>query len=227
MCKILGQVLFGIQKCLQSDTCVLSCFSCVWLLVTLWTVALQAPLSMGFPRQEYWSGLPFSSLGNLPDPGIEQCLLCLLHWQAGSLSLVPPGKPIWHIADCIKHYNKAIIKLPWEYGEGKIEIRIMERRSLNREFELDLNELVGLIGVFKNKMHLSWVQKISMTASLIQFYCCLAHFESFSLNPVICEAFLVHLWAFPNITLSLTSFPRAGNLRIQWKLKMVWEWECW
>ena len=86
MCKILGQVLFGIQKCLQSDTCVLSCFSCVWLLVTLWTVALQAPLSMGFPRQEYWSGLPFSSLGDLPDPGIEQCLLCLLHWQAGSLS---------------------------------------------------------------------------------------------------------------------------------------------
>ena len=51
----------------------------------------------------------------------------------------------------------------------------MERRSLNREFELDLKELVGLIGVFKNKMHLSWVQKISMTASLIQLYCYLAH----------------------------------------------------
>ena len=49
--------------------------------------------------------------------------------------------------------------MPWEYGEGKIEIRIMERRSLNWEFELDLKELVGLIGVFKNKMHLSWVQR--------------------------------------------------------------------
>ena len=36
-----------------------------------WTVACQAPLSMGFPRQEYWSGLPFSSPGDLPDPGIE------------------------------------------------------------------------------------------------------------------------------------------------------------
>ena len=36
-----------------------------------WTVASQAPLSMGFPRQEYWSGLPFPSLGNLPNPGIE------------------------------------------------------------------------------------------------------------------------------------------------------------
>ena len=36
-----------------------------------WTVAHQAPLSMGFPRQEYWSELPFHSLGDLPDPGIE------------------------------------------------------------------------------------------------------------------------------------------------------------
>ena len=40
-------------------TWVLSCFRCVWLFVTLWTVACQAPLSMGFSRQEYWSGLPF------------------------------------------------------------------------------------------------------------------------------------------------------------------------
>jgi len=40
-------------------------------LMTPWTVACQAPLSMGFSRQEYWSGLPFPSLGDLPDPGIE------------------------------------------------------------------------------------------------------------------------------------------------------------
>ena len=39
-------------------------------LVTPWTVAHQAPLSVGFPRQEYWSGLPFLSPGDLPDPGI-------------------------------------------------------------------------------------------------------------------------------------------------------------
>ena len=38
---------------------------------TPWTVACQAPLSMGFPRQEYWSGLPFHSPGDIPDPGIE------------------------------------------------------------------------------------------------------------------------------------------------------------
>ena len=40
-------------------------------LETSWTVACQAPLSMGFSRQEYWSGLPFPSPGNLPDPGIK------------------------------------------------------------------------------------------------------------------------------------------------------------
>ena len=39
--------------------------------MTPWSVAFQAPLSMGFPRQEYWSGLPFSSLGDLPDPRME------------------------------------------------------------------------------------------------------------------------------------------------------------
>ena len=51
--------------------CVLSLFSRVQLFVTPWTVAPQAPLSMGFPRQEYWSRLPFPSPGDLPDPGIE------------------------------------------------------------------------------------------------------------------------------------------------------------
>ena len=43
----------------------------VQLFVTPWTVAHQVPLTMGFPRQEYWSGLPFPSPGNFPDPGIE------------------------------------------------------------------------------------------------------------------------------------------------------------
>ena len=45
--------------------------SCIWLFVTPWTVARQAPPSMEFSRQEYWSGLSFPSPGDLPDPGIE------------------------------------------------------------------------------------------------------------------------------------------------------------
>ena len=48
-----------------------SLLSCVHLFATLWTIAYQAPLSMGFSRQECWSGLPFTSPGDLPEPGIE------------------------------------------------------------------------------------------------------------------------------------------------------------
>ena len=48
-----------------------SVLSCVWFFATPWTIAHQAPLSMGFPRQEYWRGLPFPPLGDLPDPRIE------------------------------------------------------------------------------------------------------------------------------------------------------------
>ena len=73
--------------------CVLSHFSRVWHFATLWIVACQAPLSMGFSRQEYWSGLPCPPPGALPHSGIEPRILCLLHWQAGSLPLAPPGKP--------------------------------------------------------------------------------------------------------------------------------------
>ena len=57
--------------------CVLSHFSCVQLLVMLWTVAYQASPSMGFSRQEYWSGVPFPSPGDLPNPGIETGSLAL------------------------------------------------------------------------------------------------------------------------------------------------------
>ena len=71
----------------------LSCFSRVQLFVTLWTVAHQTLLSMGYSRQEHWSGLPCPPPGDLPNPGIESASLCLLHWQAGSLPLAPPGKP--------------------------------------------------------------------------------------------------------------------------------------
>ena len=61
--------------------------------VTSWTAAHQAPLSVGFSRQEYWSGFPFSSPGDLPDPGIESHLLHLLHWQADSFPVYHLGNP--------------------------------------------------------------------------------------------------------------------------------------
>ena len=64
-------------------------FSRVRLFATPWTVAHQAPPSMGFSMQEYWSGLPFPSPGGLPDPGIEPGSPAS---QADALPSEPPGK---------------------------------------------------------------------------------------------------------------------------------------
>ena len=64
--------------------------SCVRLFSSPWTVAYQAPPSMGFSRQECWSGLPFPSPGDLPDPGIEPGSPAL---QADTSPSEPPGKP--------------------------------------------------------------------------------------------------------------------------------------
>ena len=69
--------------------CVYLSHSVIHLFVTSWTVAHQAPLSMGFSRQEYCNELPFPSPGDLPDPGIEPGSPTL---QADSLPSEPPGK---------------------------------------------------------------------------------------------------------------------------------------
>ena len=76
--------------------------------VTPWTLASQAPLSVGFSRQEYWSGLPFLSPGDLPDPGIEPRSPAL---QEDSLLCEPPGKPYSEL-------NKGPVELsqlPWGF----------------------------------------------------------------------------------------------------------------
>ena len=62
-------------------------------LATPWTVALQAPLSMGFPRQKYWSELPFPSPGDLSDPGIKPATSCVSCIAGRFFSTDPPGKP--------------------------------------------------------------------------------------------------------------------------------------
>ena len=89
-------------QCLKPE--VLSCFSHVRFFVILWTVACQAPLSMGFSNQEYENGFPCTPPRDLPNLGIDLCLLCLLHWQADSLRLGPPRKP----SICLYPFNKYI-----------------------------------------------------------------------------------------------------------------------
>ena len=73
--------------------CMLSSFSRFRLFVTTWTVDHQDPPSIGFSRQEHWSGLLCPPPGDLPNPGTELSSLMSLHWQAGSLPRAPPWKP--------------------------------------------------------------------------------------------------------------------------------------
>ena len=65
---------------------------CPTLFETPWTVAHRAPLSMGFPRQESWSGLPFPSPGDLPNPGVEPASPIQL--ACGFVASEPAGKPL-------------------------------------------------------------------------------------------------------------------------------------
>ena len=90
----------------------LSHFSQVQLFETLWMVTHQAPLSMEFSRQEYWSGLPFPSPGDLPNLGIKPWSPAL---QADSLPSEPPRKPPEHLTILLNIvlYVKFIISDPF------------------------------------------------------------------------------------------------------------------
>ena len=81
-------IFLGLNPCLLHGhaKCLLSHFSHVWLFTTLWTATRQPPLSMESPRQEYWSGLPFPSPGDLPGSGIEPASLMPPTWASLSLS---------------------------------------------------------------------------------------------------------------------------------------------
>ena len=82
-----------------THACNWSRFSHVQLFVTPWTVACQAPLPMEFSRQEYWSGLPFLSPGDLPDPAIEPTSPLAPALQADSLPLSHWGSPSHHLTN--------------------------------------------------------------------------------------------------------------------------------
>ena len=87
---IFTAALFTIAKTWKQPKVKVKSLNRVQLFATPWTVAYQAPLSMGFSRQEYWSGLPFPSPGDLPDPGIQPGSPTL---EADTLTSEPPRKP--------------------------------------------------------------------------------------------------------------------------------------
>ena len=98
----------------------------------LWTAAHQVPQSMGFSRQEYWSGLPFPSPGDLPDPGIEPRSPAL---KADALTSEPPGKlcgecklvqPLWRTV--WRFLEKLDIELPYDPAIPLLGIHTEETR---------------------------------------------------------------------------------------------------
>ena len=81
--------------CMCVCACMLRCFSCIWLSAISWTVAHQTPLSVGFSRQEYWSGLSFPFPRDPPDPGIEPVSPMAPTLARGFFfTTEPPGKPL-------------------------------------------------------------------------------------------------------------------------------------
>ena len=79
------------SRCMHLDMC-MHTLSHVQLFVTPWTVARQAPPSMDFPRQEYWSGLPFPIPGDLPDPRMKPLSVASPALAGRFFNTVPPGK---------------------------------------------------------------------------------------------------------------------------------------
>ena len=90
----------------------------VRLFGTPWTVAYQAPLYMGFSQQEYWSGCRLFLQRIFPTQGSNPCVLCLLHWQADSLSLCHLGSPL-----CMYVYKMYIYLLIYVYKYVYIYIK--------------------------------------------------------------------------------------------------------
>ena len=107
--------------------------SFVQLCATLWTIACQPPLSLEFFRKEYWSGLP------CPSSGIKPTFLCLLYWQAGSLPLVPPGKPCMHLVEYILRTKRTARKSQALFAKFTINstANVISLKSFNAYYNIN------------------------------------------------------------------------------------------
>ena len=116
----------------------------VWLFATPWTVACQAPLSIGYPRQEYWNGLPFLSPGNLPYPAIKTVTPTLAgeFWTtslvAQTVKRLPTMQETWVQSlgqedslekEMATHSSTLAWKIPWTEEPGRLQSVGSQRRG--------------------------------------------------------------------------------------------------
>ena len=130
---------------------------CVPLFVIPWTVALQAPLSMGFPRQEYWSGLPFPPTGNLPDPGIKPTSAASPTLQADSLPLSHRRSPLSEVSKIQKNskwYDSTSV-MYLEYINSKVQ-KIQQRLPGLRQWGAQIYYFMGIVAAYGDENILRW-----------------------------------------------------------------------
>ena len=111
-----------------------SCFSRVWLFATQWTISYQAPLFMGFSRQEYWSGLPCSPPGDLPNPGIEPVSLTSPALAGGFFIT----STTWETHEYVIFYEKEELRL-------QIELKLLISWHWDEEITLDYSSEPNII----------------------------------------------------------------------------------
>ena len=125
-------VLYMVEYCVQS-------LSRVQLFVMARTVARQAPLSMEFSRQDYWSRLPFPPPGYLPNPGIEAMSLASLALAGRFFTTVPPGKPTMEYQSAIKKNGM----LPFAATWMQLEIIILSKVSQTEKDKYRMTSLIS------------------------------------------------------------------------------------
>ena len=143
--------------------CMLSHFSCVWLFATLWTVAHQAPLSVGFSRQEHWSGLPFLSPEDLPDPGIKP------RSPALQASYLPAILILIHFS--LTHfYSLVFILQPWQTPAGSPLITLFHSTGPLFMFSFCLS--------FQSTPFFTWLtyNHVDLQEASLIFFCSLTYF---------------------------------------------------
>ena len=124
--------------------CVPSCFSRVQLFSTLWTVTCQVPLSMGFSRQEYWSGLPYPPPRDLPDSGIESASLLSPALARGFFATSATWKAHTDVHHNLKSNNLLLRNRLQKRKSSNFTMEKHGRHSFNRVIKVNFTSNRGL-----------------------------------------------------------------------------------